>query len=186
MPPYPSRDEYRLVRKTGGEKEKGQGPENEIRVAATHGAGGCITYAIALLRGEDGKTQHDTVKISAMGSAIRTAVYVAEVLRRRVPGLHQTIDISSEVIRDEYEGIGEKKDKVEVERKVSTILITLSLKPLDTKHIGYQAPLPESEVREEEREYKAPRGRGRGGRGGRGRRGGGRGGFSDSGDARGE
>ncbi|KAH9577498.1 DNA/RNA-binding protein Alba-like [Trypanosoma melophagium] len=150
MPTYPSRDEYRRVRKAEGEKEKGQGPENEIRVTAKHGQRSYIAYAIALLRGEDGKAQYDTVKISAMGAAIHNAVNIAEIVKRRVAGLHQTTDISSEVIRDEYEPVDEKKERLEVERKVSTILITLSLKPLDKHHVGYQPPLPEDEVKEQE------------------------------------
>ncbi|RNE97271.1 uncharacterized protein Tco025E_09500, partial [Trypanosoma conorhini] len=144
MPVYPPRDEYRRVRKNDGEKEKGQGPENEIRVTAKHGQRSYITYAIALLRGEDGKTQHDTIKISAMGAAIHNAVNIAEIVKRRVVGLHQTTDISSEVIHDEYEAVDGKKENMEVERKVSTILVTLSLKPLDKNHVGYQPPLPES------------------------------------------
>ncbi|ORC93657.1 uncharacterized protein TM35_000015340 [Trypanosoma theileri] len=150
MPTYPSRDEYRRVRKAEGEKEKGQGPENEIRVTSKHGQRSYIAYAIALLRGEEGKTQYDTVKISAMGAAIHNAVNIAEIVKRRVAGLHQTTDISSEVIRDEYEPVDEKKERLEVERKVSTILITLSLKPLDKNHVGYQPPLPEEEVKEQE------------------------------------
>ncbi|AAZ10795.1 hypothetical protein, conserved [Trypanosoma brucei gambiense DAL972] len=183
MPSYPPRDEYRRVRKNEGAKEKGQGAENEIRVTARPGSRGYITYALALLRGEEGKPKYDSVKISAMGAAIRSAVGVAEVLKRRVAGLHQTTEISSEVIHDEYEGIGEKKDKMEVERKVSTILITLSLKPLDVNHIGYQAPLPESEVKEEEE--RDPVERRRGGRGGRGAgRGGSRGGRGRGGNDR--
>ncbi|KAH8613875.1 putative Alba [Trypanosoma vivax] len=185
MPPFPSRDEYRRVRKTDGTKEKGHGPENEIRVTTKRGSRSYITYAIALLRGDDGKTQHDVVTISAMGAAIHSAVNIAEVVKRRVAGLHQTTEISSDVIRDEYEAIDEKKENLEVERKVSTILITLSLKPLDTKHIGYQAPLPESEVLEEGEsgEFAGGRGRGRGrGWRGRGRGRGGRGGHEDEHD----
>ncbi|RNF01740.1 hypothetical protein TraAM80_06866, partial [Trypanosoma rangeli] len=150
MPAYPPRDEYRRVRKNDGEKEKGQGPENEIRVTAKHGQRSYITYAISLFRGEEGKTQHDTIKISAMGAAIHNAVNIAEIVKRRVVGLHQTTDISSEIIRDEYEAVDGKKENMEVERKVSTILITLSLKPLDKNHVGYQPPLPESEVKEQE------------------------------------
>lgn len=193
MPAYPPREEYRRVRKADGEKEKGQGPENEIRVTAKHGQRSYITYAIALLRGEDGKTKHDTIKISAMGAAIHNAVNIAEIVKHRVVGLHQTTDISSEVIHDEYEAVDGKKDNLEVERKVSTILITLSLKPLDKSHVGYQPPLPAEEVKEqEERQPADPAGgsRGRGGRsGGRGGSGGntsgGRGGGASRGGHRG-
>ncbi|AAZ10794.1 hypothetical protein, conserved [Trypanosoma brucei gambiense DAL972] len=180
MPSYPSHDDRQRT-KNEGAKEKGQGAENEIRVTARPGSRGYITYALALLRGEEGKPKYDSVKISAMGAAIRSAVGVAEVLKRRVAGLHQTTEISSEVIHDTYEGNDDKTEKKEVERKVSTILITLSLKPLDVNHIGYQAPLPESEVKEEEERSQISRGRGGGGGSRAGGRGAGRGGGSRGG-----
>ncbi|RNE97270.1 uncharacterized protein Tco025E_09499, partial [Trypanosoma conorhini] len=136
--------------------------------------------------------------ISAMGAAIHNAVNIAEIVKRRVVGLHQTTDISSEVIHDEYEAVDGKKENMEVERKVSTILVTLSLKPLDKNHVGYQPPLPESEVKEQE-EAEAGEAAGgnhnrgergersdRGGRGGdRGNGGGGRGRGSSRGGQRG-
>ena len=163
--------------------EKASGAENEIKVTAGGRQNATITYAIALLNGEEGKTKQDTVKITGMGAAIYNAVNVAEIVKRRVKGLHQTTDISSQVVHDSYEAVEAGKEGLEVDRKVSVIVITLSTKALDTKHIGYQAPLPDDQVVEQEdrkpgetiRRDGRGRGEGRGGRrGGRGR--GGRGG----------
>jgi DNA-binding protein len=174
----PDRKEFRRVRKEDDPAEKAARAENEIKVAAGGRQNATITYAIALLNGEDGKTKQDTIKITGMGAAIYNAVNVAEILKRRVKGLSQTTDISSQVVQDSYEAVEAGKAGMEVDRKVSVITITLSTKPLDTKHIGYQAPLPEDQVTEQEDRKpgetirREGRGRGegrrRGGRGGRG------------------
>lgn len=112
-----------------------------------------------------------TVTIKAMGRAISKTVTVAEIIKRRVPGLHQITELSSVEIVDVYRPLEEGLDVVRNARSVSCIKITLSKEPLDTRHPGYQAPLPEDEVVTES--PPAPRtsvrGRGRGGRHGRGR-----------------
>ena len=189
------RKEYRRVRDESTKDTKPAAAENEIRVVANHGQRHYITYAISLLTGTEDKKKFDTIKISAMGGAIFNAVNIAEIVKRRVVGVHQTTDIATEVVSDKYESI-ESKTPLNVERKVATILVTLSTKPLDTKHVGYQAPLPKSEVTEQEERPAKPAGgsgRGRAGRGsgrgsGRGARGGasrGRGGRGSSRGGRG-
>ncbi|KAG5493995.1 hypothetical protein JKF63_01828 [Porcisia hertigi] len=184
MPPRPSRDEYRRVRDTHQGRERSEGAENEVRVTATHGQHSYISYAIAVLNGEDGKTRNDTVKISGMGGAIYNAVNIAEIVKRRIAGLHQITELGSELVCDEYEPIdrNQNPENVVVERKVSTILITLSRQQLDKSNPGYQEPIPESEVSDQEKRdptmsHRGGRGGSRGGsRGGRGGRGGIRGG----------
>jgi len=179
------RKEYRRVRDESAKDTKPATAENEIRVVANHGQRHYITYAISLLTGTEEKKKFETIKISAMGGAIFNAVNIAEIVKRRVEGVHQITDIATEVVSDKYESV-ETKKPLEVERKVATILVTLSTKPLDTKHVGYQAPLPKSEVTEQEdRPKPTGSGRGRAGRGGRGSGRGGRGGRGSSRGGRG-
>lgn len=177
-----NRKEYRRVKNEDAPaKEKGQAPENEIRVTAGRRQGAYISYAIALLTGTEDKKKFDAIKVSAMGEAIFNAVNICEIVKRRVKGVHSTIDIASETVHDKYEKISDKTIE-EVERKVSTILITLSTKPLDKKHVGYQQPIPEDQVTEQEERPKRSEGdRPRGGRGGRGSGRGGRGGRGGGG-----
>ena len=137
----PSRKEYRRVRKEDKDGEKPATAENEVRVVASRGQRMYIKYAIDILTGGEGKTKHDSVKLTGMGNAVYNVVNVTEILKRRVKGLHQTTEISSQTLKDQYEAIEEGKEGLEVERKVSVIEVVLSTKPLDTKHIGYQAPL---------------------------------------------
>ncbi|CAG9582135.1 conserved hypothetical protein [Leishmania major strain Friedlin] len=186
MPPRPSRDEYRRVREGRENRDRPEGAENEVRVTATHGQHSYISYVIAVLNGEDGKTRNDTVKISGMGGAIYNAVNIAEIVKRRIAGLHQITELGSELVRDEYEPIDrtQNPENVVVERKVSTILITLSRNCLDKSNPGYQEPIADSEVTEQER--RDPNMSRRGGRGGiRGGRGGSRGGRGGSRGGRG-
>ncbi|CCW66524.1 unnamed protein product [Phytomonas sp. Hart1] len=108
-----------------------------------------------------------------MGSAIFNVVNIAEIVKRRVHGLHQITAIGSEIVKDMYEPLEFTKnlDNLEVERKVSTILITLSRTQLDKSNPGYQEPLPEDQVVEQERREpgrnRGERGRRRNSRGGR-------------------
>lgn len=70
----------------------------------------------------------------------------AEILKRRVPGIHQITETSSITIVDVWEPKEDGLDTLETQRRVSVINITLSKEPLDTHHIGYQPPLPEDQV----------------------------------------
>lgn len=127
------------------------------------------------------------VVLKALGRASQAAVSVAEVLKRRIAGLHQITEVSNLEIVDVFEPLEEGLETVEKSRFISMVRIVLSLDELDTEHVGYQPPIDPSLVQDEETERasradnpreRAPRrrdGRGRGGgrrrRGGRGGRG---------------
>ena len=163
-------------------REKDDTPENEIRLTGTNYVGKYITYAGTLLL----EQQKEEVILKATGIATKGACLVAEILRHRIVGLHQLIELKTITVTDEYEPLEEGLDHVTVERKLAVLEIHLSTKDdrLDTNAPGYQAPLPKEEVQEEELKDLLRRGGGRGeGRGGR--RGGRRGGDRRGGDRRG-
>eukprot|EP00252_Welwitschia_mirabilis_P024851 TRINITY_DN7541_c0_g1_i1.p1 TRINITY_DN7541_c0_g1~~TRINITY_DN7541_c0_g1_i1.p1 ORF type:complete len:149 (+),score=20.10 TRINITY_DN7541_c0_g1_i1:307-753(+) len=110
---------------------------NEIRVTTQGLIRNYVNYASVLL--QDSSTPEIVLK--AMGQAINKAVAVAEIIKRRIPGLHQITSISSSSITDVWEPIEEGLLPLETKRQVSMITITLSLEALDTKAVGYQAPL---------------------------------------------
>jgi len=154
--------------------------DNEIRITTKGKVRNSISYATTLFK-EKGHTE---VVLKAMGRAINKTVTIAEIIKRRIPGLHQLSEISSTDITDVYEPLEEGLDRLETVRHVSSIIITLSTKPLDSSLPGYQAPLPEDQVKEQAASPQPtgeapPHGMRRAGRGnGRGRgRGGRRGGF---------
>eukprot|EP00210_Caulerpa_lentillifera_P000693 g670.t1 len=151
--------------------------ENEVRVTAVGRLHNYINYA-ATLYNEKGK---QTLVLKGMGRAINKTVTLAEILKRRIPNLHQLTNIGSVEITDSWEPKEEGLNELEITRHVSVITITLSTEPpMDTSLPGYQPPLPEEEVKpllDEETTEPAPRkgtsrGRGKGvdrGSSGRGR-----------------
>lgn len=92
----------------------------------------------------------------------------AEILKRRIGGLHQNTEIGSVDITDTWEPKEEGLNTLELTRHVSVITITLSSEPLDSSTPGYQPPVPEEEVKPlqigepERRQGTARRGRGGG------------------------
>jgi len=157
------------------EKPKRDDPiqPNEIRVTSQGKTKSYVSYALSLLT--DAEKPADAIVFKAMGRAISSVVTVAEVIKRRVAGLHQVTVLDSSDIEDVWEPIEEGLKTVKTIRRVSSISITLSKKPLDAAAPGYQPPLPESEVQPElaifsGRGRARSRGRGRGIRGGRGGR----------------
>jgi hypothetical protein len=50
------------------------------------------------------------------------------------------------MIVDEYEPMEEGLDQLKFERAVTMLVIVLSKSPLNNKEVGFQLPIPESEV----------------------------------------
>ncbi|KAK9816442.1 hypothetical protein WJX72_000280 [[Myrmecia] bisecta] len=133
----------RYVRVEQRKNEQSSIQENEVRIMAAGKMRNYITYATALVT-EKG---HTSVVLKAMGRAINKTVTVAEIIKRRIPGLHQNTAIGSVDITDTWEPLEEGLNRLETTRHVSVITITLSSLPLDTSLPGYQAPLPDDQVK---------------------------------------
>ncbi|KAK6938254.1 DNA/RNA-binding protein Alba-like [Dillenia turbinata] len=146
--------------------------ENEIRITTQGRMRNYITYATTLLQ-ERGSNE---IVLKAMGRAINKTVMIAELIKRRIAGLHQNTSVGSTDITDMWEPLEEGLLPLETTRHVSVITITLSKQELDASSTGYQPPIPVDQVKPwTEYDYEGEgspgqRGRGHGGRGrGRGR-----------------
>eukprot|EP00026_Physarum_polycephalum_P009305 Phypoly_transcript_09423.p1 GENE.Phypoly_transcript_09423~~Phypoly_transcript_09423.p1 ORF type:complete len:328 (+),score=51.45 Phypoly_transcript_09423:194-1177(+) len=178
-------DKYRRVEKPKSDLTDIR--ENEVRITTQGKMRNYISYATNLLS-EQGEKQASEIILKAMGRAINKTVTIAEIIKRRIQGLHQITQIDSTDITDVWEPLEQGLDRVVTTRHVSSIQIILSTKQLDTNHVGYQPPLPADQVKPastlgfdmEPRQRRGGRGRGRGRGGFRGGRGG-RGGFGDNG-----
>ncbi|XP_022860608.1 keratin, type II cytoskeletal 1-like [Olea europaea var. sylvestris] len=126
-------DRYQRVEKPRPEEHIS---ENEIRVTAQGLIRNYIIYATSLLQDK----QEKEVVLNAMGQAISKAVTIAEIVKKRIPVLHQNISTRSTTITDAYEPIEEGLTPVEMKRQVSLITITLSTVELNKNSPGYQAP----------------------------------------------
>ncbi|RDX60918.1 Ribonuclease P protein subunit p25 [Mucuna pruriens] len=93
-------DRYQRV-----EKPKAESPikENEIRVTTQGRMRNYITYATTLLQ-EKGSSE---IVLKAMGRAINKTVMIAELIKRRIVGLHQNTLIGSTDITDTWEPLEE-------------------------------------------------------------------------------
>ena len=122
-------------------------PANEIRVRRGVGIGRYLKRAWELLN--SGVDSDDTVVIKGVSNAVQSAVNLAELIKHRVKGLHQINKISNITIVDEYEPLYEGLDHLKFSRVVTMLQITLTKSEnVDKSDIGYQAPIPESEVQE--------------------------------------
>ncbi|KAI5069015.1 hypothetical protein GOP47_0015316 [Adiantum capillus-veneris] len=116
--------------------------ENEVRITTQGLMRNYISYATTLLQ----EKRVSEIVLKAMGRAINKAVMLAEIIKKRMGGLHQDVSIGSLPITDVWEPLEEGLVPVETIRHVSMIAITLSKKVLDTSSSGYQAPLTEKRV----------------------------------------
>uniref|UniRef100_A0A0D9XG71 Peptidase A1 domain-containing protein n=1 Tax=Leersia perrieri TaxID=77586 RepID=A0A0D9XG71_9ORYZ len=133
-------DRYQRVEKP---REEAPIKENEIRITTQGRMRNYITYATTLLQDKGS----DEVVFKAMGRAINKTVMIAELIKRRIVGLHQNTTTGSTDITDMWEPLEEGLLPLETTRHVSMITITLSKKELDTSSIGYQSPLPADKVK---------------------------------------
>ncbi|XP_057975190.1 uncharacterized protein LOC131162593 [Malania oleifera] len=133
-------DQYQRV-----EKPRPETPinENEIRITTQGRMRNYITYATTLLQ-EKGSNE---IVLKAMGRAINKTVMIAELIKRRIAGLHQNTSIGSTDITDMWEPLEEGLLLLETTRHLSLIMITLSKKELDTSSTGYQPPILADQVK---------------------------------------
>ncbi|OEL35720.1 hypothetical protein BAE44_0003257 [Dichanthelium oligosanthes] len=127
-------DRYQRVEKP---REEAPIKENEIRITTQGRMRNYITYATALLQDKGS----DEVVFKAMGRAINKTVMIAELIKRRIVGLHQNTTTGSTDITDMWEPLEEGLLPLETTRHVSMITITLSKKELDTSSVGYDIAL---------------------------------------------
>lgn len=87
--------------------------------------------------------QHATaLTITAEGNAVCKAVSVAEIIKRRLRGLHQNTQIGL----TEAAAAAASASGASAAAAAPTIAITLSITPLDVSQPGYQLPLTDEEL----------------------------------------
>jgi ribonuclease P/MRP protein subunit RPP25 len=107
---------------------------SEMRVSSQGKIGNYLIYANALVESQG------FVVIKATGGALTKAITVAELMKRRHAGLHQITEVETVQFFDEYQPREEGAAKITEKRWKAAITLKLSKTPLDTTHVGYQAP----------------------------------------------
>lgn len=138
-----TRSKYIRVKQEDKKEDK---PDTDIlmKFSPTYGtfysnSGRYVSRALTLFFGE-GKS---FVTIKAADRLIDRALWVAEVVKRRVAGLHQITEIKEREVVDVYEPREEGLLRVEKKRFLTIIEVTLTKEPTaeQKKLVGYQAPL---------------------------------------------
>jgi len=119
-------------------------PHNEVRVNRDTPTNNYVRYVMTQFK----ECGAEKVHIVAMGEAIYKIITIAELVRYRVPGLHQINDINCREFKDEYLPNEEGLDKLVFRRKVACFKITLIKNGtnddlIDPNFYGYQEPLPD-------------------------------------------
>ncbi|KAI4374390.1 hypothetical protein MLD38_012392 [Melastoma candidum] len=137
------------------EKAKAEVPisDNEIRITSQGLVRNYISYSSSLLQ----ERRVPEIVLKAMGQAISKTVAIAEIIKKRMPRLHQDTAISSVSITDVWEPIEEGLVPVEMTRHVSMVSITLSFRELNENSPGYQAPLHGDQAKPQYRYQQQPR-----------------------------
>jgi DNA-binding protein len=141
-------DKYERVETSKTDESIGK---NEIRVTTQGKMRRYISYATNLLQPSDPETKPvDYITLKAMGKAINKTVAIAEIIKRRIPNLHQVTDIDSTDIKEKYQPTQPGLEVVETTRHVSSILISLYPQAPENFEttIGYQPPIPPTEVKD--------------------------------------
>ncbi|KAH7575675.1 hypothetical protein JRO89_XS02G0190300 [Xanthoceras sorbifolium] len=136
--------------------------ENELRITAQGRLRNYISYAISLFQvffflffnlllfymcSRIALHRANEIILKATGRAINKTVMIAELLKRRIVGLHQNTSTGSIDITDLWEPLEEGLLPIETTRHVSIITIILSKKELDSSSLGYQPPIPADQVK---------------------------------------
>lgn len=138
-----TREKYTKVQK----QEKSE--PNELRVSSRGNVGSYVTRALDLFDGTN-VDKTDTVVLRGIDRAIPTVLAAAEIVRRRVAGLHQVNIITSTKLVETYEPLEEGLVSVVDEKVLSLLIVKLTLKPeeADLHAVGYLKPLDPSQVEE--------------------------------------
>jgi len=121
-------------------------PANEIRVKRDPRVGKYLKRANDILTGKV-ENAGNTIVLKGVQQAMENVVKLAELIKHRFTGLYQFNSVETIEIRDEYEPLEEGLDHLVFKRYSTLLTIVLTRnEPEDRNHIGYQDPVPDSEV----------------------------------------
>ena len=126
----------------------GKQPKNEVKVTKGDGKfGKYVKYIYGLF--QEGKEPYNEVIIKGAGHAISTVIPLVELLKRRIPNLHQVNTLTHFTVTDQGYDEGET-----INRRIVLLTVKLTQEPKDDieKEYGYQVPIQQDLV-EEFKEY---------------------------------
>ena len=117
-------------------------PNNEIKISELTDVHETIDFIIELFT----KKNYETIIISGLNKAIKKVVLITEIIKSKIPGLHQINEINSLYKQN---SIGVNNDEISNEIAMPRMSIKLTfIEPneVEKNYLGYQRPLNMLEV----------------------------------------
>ncbi|XP_038147130.1 ribonuclease P protein subunit p25-like protein [Cyprinodon tularosa] len=102
-----------------------------------------LRFATSRIQGEGEDSSATAVRqvvFTGLGRGITKTITCVEILKRKVPGLHQVSKLCYMKVNEVWEGPQQEVAGTTVERTVPAICILLSKDPVDPQELGYQPP----------------------------------------------
>ncbi|KPP59169.1 hypothetical protein Z043_122937, partial [Scleropages formosus] len=114
----------------------------EMRVKEGSKIRNLMGFAMARMQGEhrDSEGGLRQVVFAGSGRAVTKTITCAEIMKRRVGGLHQLTKLRYKCVQEVWESGEGSAPQTTVHRNVPAISILLSKDPLDPREPGYQPP----------------------------------------------
>uniref|UniRef100_A0A8C2BXP6 Ribonuclease P and MRP subunit p25, b n=1 Tax=Cyprinus carpio TaxID=7962 RepID=A0A8C2BXP6_CYPCA len=115
----------------------------EMRVKEGSKIRNLMGFAMARMQDEArdaGQTGLRQVVFTGSGRAVTKTITCAEIMKRKLGGLHQMTKLQYKGLREVWESQDEGDSEVTVHRTLPSISILLSKDPLDPLEPGYQPP----------------------------------------------
>ncbi|XP_043084389.1 ribonuclease P protein subunit p25a [Puntigrus tetrazona] len=124
----------------------------EMRVKEGSKIRNLLGFAMSRIQGDGHAAPASQVVFSGTGRAVTKTITCAEIMKRKVRGLHQLSKLQYRTVTEVWESQESGPLQMTVHRTLPSICILLSKEPLDPQEPGYQPP-DEINARSEERRW---------------------------------
>ena len=111
-------------------------PNNEIKISELTDVHETIDFIMELFT----KKNYDTIIISGLNKAIKKVVLITEIIKSKIPGLHQLNEINS-IYKQNNNGINSEINNENAMPRMSIKLTFIEPSPEEKNNMGYQRPL---------------------------------------------
>ena len=111
-------------------------PNNEIKISELTDVHETIDFIIELLT----KKNYETIIISGLNKAIKKVVLITEIIKSKIPGLHQINEINS-IYKQSNDNINKEFNNENAMPRMSIKLTFIEPSPEEKNNMGYQRPL---------------------------------------------
>ena len=111
-------------------------PNNEIKISELTDVHETIDFIMELFT----KKNYDTIIISGLNKAIKKVVLITEIIKSKIPGLHQLNEINS-IYKQSSNGINNEINNENAMPRMSIKLTFIEPTQEEKNNMGYQRPL---------------------------------------------